>query len=934
MDIKLLRRRGTFVFSSILFFASTALAQSPYWIYLTNKGEGRSPDVMRVHRLTAERRQASRLGAAAGFDDIPLHPRYLRLIELSGARIRARSRWLNAVSVETDSMLLTALQAMPFVKAVEPVAVETKGLPMNLIQRKEPIEPEHFGNTYTQLALLNVPAVHNLGIFGQGVRIGFLDTGFKRDHTVFRTVRLGDEHDFITGDEIVLWSASSDTSASVVSNYEIVQQPELHGDWVFFIADSTALNATTARVLYAAHRSAGSVDAVIALSEPKITSTEGIARSYAVTSTTNNDTMLVIWESGSTNDFMKRELHCGVLSNKSFREFAKLPEFNYRNPRNPFVISDQNDTSFLFYVRDDGEVRMNRAVWALDNVSWLGASEVFTPGGVLDQPKASIWNDTILVAALDLTQGKLYLRRSLDRGQSFSEIPSPANEEVVAFDLEGSYLTVAEIDPVSGGFRLHSFETSDAGLTWTDFIHPEAYEVISSLNLVSVGGGGLHCVFESAGNILLTSSSGAVDSWSAPSALSQGFSYQSWIAFNNGELEAVWSLRGDDNTDYDSLEDGRDINDFSQPAHGSRTAALAVGYQGRSYIGASPGAELYVAKTEKHVNLYGSTYEMRVEEDMWIEGLEWLERSGVDIVNSSLAYGDWYSKDELDGEVSPASRAARMASERGVLITNAAGNVESAAPYISPPGDAYGIITVGGVDTLGAWWEHGAGVTGSAVGLPDDGRIKPELVAPATGVYVIDVDDTLSHYFYGNGTSYAAPLVAGIAALMLQVHPEYRGNPDTIISLLQQSASNASSPNDTIGYGIPDAYLAILPLPADIDTFSRNELLPPYPNPFYPASQNLIYFPFRLNKASTRISLRIFTLSGEWILEKPLVPPDGAEGIDDEIAIGTYDDPADLEAIGSFWDGTTNGQPAASGLYLIVLSTQYGSHAAKFVLMR
>ena len=916
---------------SLFFSAVAVFAQGPHWIYLANKGQGRSPEVMKVRSLAAERRQASTLGARAGFEDIPLHPRYLRLIEISGARIRARSRWLNAVSVEADSMLLAGFKTMPFVRSVEPVAVETLKLPQNLIQRKEPIEPEHYGNTYTQLALLNIPEVHNLGIFGQGVRIGFLDSGFKRDHTVFRTVRLGAEHDFITGDEIMVYSGTGEVIRSVLSNYEIVQQPELCSDWVFFIADSTALNATTARILYAAHRSGNSVDTILVISEPRITITDGIARSHAVAAKTNTDTLLVIWEAGTTHDYTLRELHCGVLSNTSFKELVKLPESNCRNP---FLIPETDTSSLLFYVKDDGMVRMNRAVWALDNVSWLGASEVFAPGGILDQPKASISGDTIIVAALDLTQGKLYLARSLDRGQSFSEMSFPANEEVVAFDLEGNHLIVAEIDPESGGFRLHSFATEDAGSTWAEFTHPETFAVIEDLELLSVAGGSLHCVFESEGDILLTSSPGAIDSWSAPSPLSQEFCYQPYIAFNNGELEVVYTKRGDDNTDFDPAEDGIDINGFSQPAHGSRTAALAVGYQGRSYIGASPGAELYVAKTEKHVNRYGSTYEMRVEEDIWIEGLEWLERSGVDIVNSSLAYEEWYSQDQLDGKTSPASRAARMASERGVLITNAAGNVESAAPYIAPPGDAYGILTVGGVDSLGAWWEHGAGVTGSAVGLPDDGRIKPELVAPAEGVYVIDVDDTISHYFYGNGTSYAAPLVAGIAALMLQVHPEYRGNPDTIITLLEKSASNLSSPNDTIGYGIPDAYQAILPLPADIDTFSRNELLAAYPNPFYPFSQDYIYFPFRLNKASTRIRLRIFTLSGERVLEKPLIPVGGTEDVDDEIAIGTYEAPDDLEAIGAFWDGLTNGQPAASGLYLVVLSTQYGHHTSKFVLLR
>ncbi|MBN2380661.1 S8 family serine peptidase [candidate division WOR-3 bacterium] len=907
--------------------ALTGWAAEPNWIYFTDKGEGRSPQTVRISASSAARRHASGRDQFFWIEDLSLHPRYIRLLEIEGFRIRARSRWLNAVSVEGSAAQLSNARTLQFVKVVEPVALHYDVIPdvsKSSIQRKEPIDSAYFGETYAALHLLNIPAIHNMGIFGEGAKIGFLDTGLKRDHPVFKTLKLGAEHDFITGDDIMLWDKNTSSYIPTISNYEMIQQPTVYHDWLFFIADSVEEVGASARVLYGFHRDQGAWSDTLVLSG--LASMQDITRSFAVSGT---DYLLLVAESGGTESGLsRRDLRWGILSGGNYEAHSTLDV----NSRNPYLI-DTGDTSWLFYVKDDSLVLMNLAQWDAGGVTWLGAKEVISPGGILDQPKALIATDTVVIVALDLSEGELHVVRSTDNAETFTEITSPSQAEVVAFDVEGNYLVTAEIDVSSGGFRLHVFETSD-GLTWSDYAHPELFDVIDRVDLVSFNSR-LHVVFESAGEIFLVSQTGStLNSWSESEAISaEEFSYQP-CAFVDTDLEVVWSRRGDDDTDYDPAEDGIDpVNENSHPAHGSRTAALAVGYQGLRYIGASPGAELYVAKTEKHVNRYGSTYELRAEEDMWIEGLEWLERQGVDIVNSSLGYGSWYTYEQRDGKTSPASRAATMAAERGVLIVNSAGNVTSREPYILPPADAEGILTAGGVDTLGNWWEQSSDNSGSAVGPTVDGRIKPDLVAPALGVYVIDVDDSTRFGFYGSGTSYAAPLLAGSAALILEVHPEYRGNPDTIITLLKQSATLASSPNDTLGWGIPDVLEAIKPLPRDIDTFFRNELLPPFPNPYHPSTQARINFPFRLNKASVRVRLSIFTLSGEKILDRELVPltPNDVG----EIPVRTYITPDDLATIGAYWDGLTeSGQPAASGLYLAVLSTQYGTHASKFVLMR
>lgn len=111
---------------------------------------------------------------------------------------------------------------------------------------------------------------------------------------------------------------------------------------------------------------------------------------------------------------------------------------------------------------------------------------------------------------------------------------------------------------------------------------------------------------------------------------------------------------------------------------------------------------------------------------------------------------------------------------------------------LSSPADARGAFAVGAV-----YWSDDALESYSSRGPTSDGRIKPDVAAPS-------VVDSASYRDEGfNGTSAAAPHVAGAAALVLQALPELKGQPDQLAEFITARTIDLgdSGPDNTFGAG-------------------------------------------------------------------------------------------------------------------------------------
>jgi len=285
---------------------------------------------------------------------------------------------------------------------------------------------------------------------------------------------------------------------------------------------------------------------------------------------------------------------------------------------------------------------------------------------------------------------------------------------------------------------------------------------------------------------------------------------------------------------------------FEDHSHGMMVLSTMGAENKGQIIGTSPNASFWLLRSED-----GDT-ENLIEEYNWLCAAEFADSVGADIINSSLGYTTFddvnqnHTYSDMDGRTAPVSIAANLASRKGMIVVNSAGNSGSSSwHYIGAPADADSILSVGAVDENRdfAWF--------SSYGPSIDGRIKPTVVAQGRNTIVATSDNgTLA----GNGTSFSSPVIAGMTACLWQAHPN-RTNIE-IINAIILSAHLHDNPNDSLGYGLPNFALADLLLTEPKDQ-TISEVITIVPNPI--STNSLLY----IYVANTDVmSIEVYDIKG------------------------------------------------------------------------
>jgi serine protease AprX len=261
---------------------------------------------------------------------------------------------------------------------------------------------------------------------------------------------------------------------------------------------------------------------------------------------------------------------------------------------------------------------------------------------------------------------------------------------------------------------------------------------------------------------------------------------------------------------YDFVVHDSSVNEDYQ--HGMECFSTIAANLPGQFVGTAPKSNFYLFRTEDAATEYP------VEEFNWVCGAERVDSLGGDLISSSLGYTTFdaplasqsHTYADMNGNTTTAAIGADLAAKKGILVINAVGNDGTNAwHYLSTPADADSVMAVGAVSATGAV------ATFSSFGPSSDGQVKPDVASVGAGTIIQFPNNAIGG---GNGTSFACPNLAGLTTCLWEAFPEF--NNMHIINALRQAGSKASSPDDRLGYGIPDVKKALANLLIEFSTAS------------------------------------------------------------------------------------------------------------------
>lgn len=270
--------------------------------------------------------------------------------------------------------------------------------------------------------------------------------------------------------------------------------------------------------------------------------------------------------------------------------------------------------------------------------------------------------------------------------------------------------------------------------------------------------------------------------------------------------------------DSGKVVNGADFSqDFAHPelrnldafGHGTHLAGIIAGHDAASgFAGVAPGARLINVKV---ADAEGTTSLVQL-----LMAIDWVVRhrtsNGMNIRALTLAVG----ADNRYGYMhEPLAWAVEQAWKAGIVVVTAAGNDGDSANGLNlPAADPY-VIAVGGVD--------GQGTADPADDLMADWSSRgsrwrdPDFAAPGSAIVSLRVPGSFldeqfpgarvgAGRFRGSGTSQAAAVATGAAALLIADHPSWK--PDAVKAAMRMSARSLGEDHRKQGAGSLDVAAA------------------------------------------------------------------------------------------------------------------------------
>ena len=304
---------------------------------------------------------------------------------------------------------------------------------------------------------------------------------------------------------------------------------------------------------------------------------------------------------------------------------------------------------------------------------------------------------------------------------------------------------------------------------------------------------------------------------------------------------------------YDFVGGSPDVYRYGQ--HGTEALSCIAAYMPDILEAGAYDAQIMLCVTEES----GSEY--RIEEYNWLFAAERADSVGVDIISTSLGYTTFddttmnYTFDNLDGKTAVITRAANVATDKGIVCVISAGNEGSGSwKYVSPPADAPDVLAVGAVSS------NGSRVSFSSFGPTADGRIKPDVTALGLQTVVVDAGGNVTT---SSGTSFSAPLIAGFVAGVWQAYPDL--NNREIVAKIKNAGTQAMAPDNEMGYGIPEFGLLSENILTPVAKLQAQHYFDVFPNP---VEKGKVFVEAKSGKFTGPLDLILYNSTGQQVTRK------------------------------------------------------------------